>query len=281
MREIKRRKESIQNIKKITKAMKLVSTVKLQRAKGRTDAFRAYFEKMLASANSTLEKTGNGENRYFNDREAGKNLVILISGNRGLAGGYNANIVRAVLEKGMMPENTMICGIGKKGVEALSRKGYEIRWEVSDMLEEPQPEDAAALGEAVLEAYEKGEIGRIYIAYTHFKNTMTQIPTVLLLLPLPIGKERSDGKTAAPMNFEPDPETVLRYIIPQYINSLIYGAMLESAASENGVRMQAMDSASRNADEMISELSLAYNRARQGTITQELTEIISGAEAIR
>ena len=281
MRDIKRRKESVQSTQQITKAMKLVSTVKLQRAKGRAESAKPYFDKMFATVTSILEKAENLDHPYLVDNGSPKNAVIVISGNRGLAGGYNNNIVKEVMEQGLTPDNTVVYGVGKKGVEFLRRRGYEIVSETNDMIDEPKFEDAAFLGKTLLEAYEKGEIGKIYIAYTRFKNTVVHIPTVMQLLPVEVtAEQKAEGTSEAPMNFEPEPEAALELIVPKYINSLIYGAFVESVASENGARMQAMDSATSNADEIIATLSLAYNRARQGAITQELTEIISGAEAL-
>lgn len=281
MRDIKRRKESVQSTQQITKAMKLVSTVKLQRAKGRAESAKPYFDKMFATVTSILEKAESLDHPYLNDNGSPKNAVIVISGNRGLAGGYNNNIVKAVMEQGLTADNTLVYGVGKKGVEFLRRRGYEIVLETNDMIDEPKFEDAAFLGKTLLEAYEKGEIGKIYIAYTRFKNTVVHIPTVMQLLPVEVtAEQKTEGTSEAPMNFEPEPEAALELIVPKYINSLIYGAFVESVASENGARMQAMDSATSNADEIIATLSLAYNRARQGAITQELTEIISGAEAL-
>lgn len=281
MRDIKRRKESVQSTQQITKAMKLVATVKLQRAKDQAERSKPYFDKMFATVGSILGKTGNIDHPYLQGNDSKKRAVIVISGNRGLAGGYNHNIVKAVMEAGLTPENTIVYGVGKKAVETLKRKGYEIGWEDADMIESPCFDDAAALGTMLLEAYEKGEIGKIYLAYTRFKNTITHIPTLLPLLPVEITEQREEKTDTMSMNFEPDPETALDLILPKYINSLIYGGFVESVASENGARMQAMDAAATNADEIIGTLSLAYNRARQGAITQELTEIISGAEAIR
>jgi F-type H+-transporting ATPase subunit gamma len=233
------------------------------------------------SIRSILEKAESLDHPYLVDNGSPKNAVIVISGNRGLAGGYNNNIVKEVMEQGLTPDNTVIYGVGKKGVEFLRRRGYEIVSETNDMIDEPKFEDAAFLGKTLLEAYEKGEIGKIYIAYTRFKNTVVHIPTVMQLLPVEVtAEQKAEGTSEAPMNFEPEPEAALELIVPKYINSLIYGAFVESVASENGARMQAMDSATSNADEIIATLSLAYNRARQGAITQELTEIISGAEAL-
>lgn len=281
MRDIKRRKESVQSTQQITKAMKLVSTVKLQRAKAQAENAKPYFDKMFATVNSILGQTGQIDHPYLTANGSDKKAVIVISGNRGLAGGYNSNIAKAVIEEGLKPDNTVVYGVGHKGIEFLTRRGYEVTEDYSDMIEDPVFEDAAKLGKKVLEAYRNGEVGEIYLAYTRFKNTVVHEPTVLKLLPVEFSEDQiEEGKKEAPMNFEPSPETALNLIVPKYVNSLIYGAFMESVASENGARMQAMDSATSNADEMIATLSLAYNRARQGAITQELTEIISGAEAI-
>ena len=148
-------------------------------------------------------------------------------------------------------------------------------------MEAPTYEDAQAISKEVLSAYAKGEIGEIYLAYTHFKNTVSHEPTLLRLLPVQVKEEDLAANDAdLLMNSEPSEEEALDMIIPKYITSLIYGALVEAVASENGARMQAMDSATSNAEDMINDLSLKYNRARQGSITQELTEIIAGAEAI-
>ena len=148
-------------------------------------------------------------------------------------------------------------------------------------MEAPTYEDAQAISKEALSAYAKGEIGEIYLAYTHFKNTVSHEPTLLRLLPVQVKEEDLAANDAdLLMNFEPNEEEALDMIIPKYITSLIYGALVEAVASENGARMQAMDSATSNAEDMINDLSLKYNRARQGSITQELTEIIAGAEAI-
>ena len=151
----------------------------------------------------------------------------------------------------------------------------------SEAIEEPAYADAMNISKKLLEDYAAGEIGEIYVAYTGFKNTVTHVPTLLRLLPVNVEDERLDeGGSSAVMEFEPQSEEAIDLIIPKYITSLVYGALIESVASENGARMQAMDSATSNADDMISKLSLLYNRARQSSITQELTEIIAGAEAI-
>lgn len=281
MRSIKRRKGSIQSTQQITKAMKLVSTVKLQRAKGRAEKSKAYFECMYATVKSVLAKAGFINHPYLKPGESSKKAVIVITSNRGLAGGYNSNVIKLITRGSFKKEDVKIYAIGKKGKEAFTRYGYDIVKDYSDVIEEPVYADAMRIGNDLLNAFAKGEIGEIYLAYTAFKNTVSHIPTLLKLLPVEAGaevEEADDDK--ALMNFEQDEEEALNLLIPKYITSLIYGGMVEAVASENGARMQAMDSATSNAEEMIEKLSLQYNRARQGSITQELTEIIAGAEAI-
>ena len=177
---------------------------------------------------------------------------------------------------------TDIYAIGTKGRDFLSRRGYQIKADYSDMVEEPAYTDAKAICNKVLDAFTSGEVGEIYLAYTSFKNTVVHEPKLIKLLPVDADSMKQDGEETdnTPMNYEPGEEEALNMIIPKYVCSLIYGAMVEAVASENGARMQAMDSATSNAEDMISDLSLKFNRARQASITQELTEIIAGANAI-
>lgn len=287
MRDIKRRKGSIQSTQQITKAMKLVSTVKLQRAKQNAEKSKSYFQYMFDTVNSILSRTGNLDHKYLRAGETGKKAVIVITSNRGLAGGYNSNVIKLVTKGDLADEDLLIYAIGKKGREALQRR-YEIKADYSDVIEEPVYADAMVICREVLDAFAKGEVSEIYLAYTGFKNTVVHVPTLLKLLPVEVGgpkapgtqTEEDSGSGKALMNFEPEDEEALNMLIPKYITSLIYGAMIEAVASENGARMQAMDSATSNAEEMIDHLTLLYNRARQGSITQELTEIIAGANAI-
>ena len=281
MRDIKRRKESVQSTQQITKAMKLVATVKLQKARSKAESNKPYFNMLYDTICSILAKTKNVEHRYLRDNDCEKKAVIVITSNRGLAGGYNNNIVKLVANSGFEPDKTNIYAIGKKGIEGLVRKGYSITDDRSEVVNEPIFADAISLTKELLTQFSKGEIGEIYIAYTNFKNTVTQEPKLVKLLPLSeedFDTEAVDNKTF--MNFEPSEEEVLDKVIPKYMSNIIFGALLEAVASENGARMQAMDSATSNAEDMIDSLSLKYNRARQSAITQELTEIIAGADAI-
>ena len=282
MRDIKRRKSSIQSTQQITKAMKLVSTVKLQRAKQRAEQSQAYFNAMYQTVSSMLAKAGNLQHPYTFGNDSPRKAIVMITGNRGLAGGYNANIIKLITKSDFAKEDLDIYAIGTKGRDTMKRYGYTIKESYGDLAEEPSYSEAMHISRSLLSAYKAGEIGEIYLAYTSFKNTVSHEPKLIRLLPADTSAkaaEESSGATAA-MNFEPEDEEALSLIVPQYVTSLIYGGLVESVASENGARMQAMDSATSNAEEMISSLSLLYNRARQGAITQELTEIIAGAEAI-
>ena len=283
MRDIKRRKSSIQGTQQITKAMKLVSTVKLQRARANAERSKSYFDCMYNTVNSILSRVGHIEHKYLIPGKSPKKAVIVITSNRGLAGGYNSNVVKLITKnESWNQDDVVIYAIGNKGREALARSGYEIKEELPEVIEEPAYADAMQLSARLLAAFAADEIGEIYLAYTSFKNTVSHVPTLLKLLPVEMdnsSKEQiHDG--GAIMNFEPEDVEALDMIVPKYITSLIYGAMMEAVASENGARMQAMDNATSNAEEIISDLSLKYNRARQGSITQELTEIIAGAEAL-
>ena len=286
MRDIKRRRAGVESTQQITKAMKLVSTVKLQRAKDRALRSKTYFHSMYLMVKSLLSKSGNVDVAYTTKQESEKKAVIVITSNRGLAGGYNSNVVKLITQSDFKKEDLEIYAIGKKGRELLERRGYHIAEELSDLMEDFEYADVIKVCDRVMKRMEEGEIGEIYLAYTNFKNTVSHIPTLLKLLPiLPedelIGDdEESDEDDNLIMNFEPEDVDALKMIIPKYVSSLLYGALIEATASENGARMQAMDSATNNAEEMISSLTLKYNRARQGSITQELTEIIAGAEAI-
>ena len=287
MRDIKRRKASIESTQQITKAMKLVATVKLQKSRVKAENSRLYFNMMYQTIQEMLKKSMGIEHKYLKAGDSKKKAIIVVTSNRGLAGGYNANIIRLVTGSGVSMEDARIFAVGRKGRDGLARKGYEIAADYSDMINEPLYSDAMQITRELLNLFGKNEIGEIYLAYTSFKNTVSQVPRFMKLLPVDMnavereaGSETGSSQDLLLMNYEPEEAEVLDAIIPKYLSSLIYGAFLEAVASENGARMTAMDSATNNAEEMIEKLSLQYNRARQGSITQELTEIIAGANAI-
>ena len=281
MRDIKRRKSSISSTQQITKAMKLVSTVKLQKAKSRAEQTNPYFNYMYKTVGSMLAKSGNINHPYLNSGDSKRKAVVVITSNRGLAGGYYSNVVKLITQGDFNKEDLDIYAIGGKGADMLASRGYHIVESAPEIMENPTYADAAELCRKVLDSFTKGEVGEIYLAYTHFKNTVTHVPTLMKLLPVEFDEAELLAEDAnVMMNYEPNEEEALDMIIPKYVTSLFYGALVEAHASENGARMQAMDSATSNAEEMISDLTLKYNRARQGSITQELTEIIAGANAI-
>ena len=267
MRDIKRRRSSIQSTGQITRAMKLVATVKLQKAREKAEHTRPYSDGVYQTMQSILERSAGISHPY-------------------LQGGDNANVVKLITQGNFDLKELDIYAVGKKGKDALQRAGCKISLDCSDICEEPTYADAAALGRRVLTSFAQGEVGEIWLAYTSFINTVVHEPRLIRLLP--VSKEDVDEKVEREgsaglklqMNFEAEEESILEMLIPKYMISMIYGGLLEAAASENGARMQAMDSATGNAEEMLEDLTLLYNRARQGAITQELTEIISGAAAI-
>ncbi len=289
MRDIKRRRESVQSTGQITKAMKLVSSVKLQKAKVGAEVSKPYFDTMYNTVAGMIAKSGQMSHPFLQKSQSEKKAVILVTSNRGLAGGYNSNVIKLITkDERFNKDNTVIFAVGSKGRDGLARHGFEIGKDYSEAMNEPIYSDATSIGKEVLSQFVRGEIGEIYIAYTIFKNTVVQIPTLTKLLPIDAADIASEEEDVSEdpidkitlMNYEPEPEEALDAIVPKYINSLIYGGLVESYASENGARMQAMDSATNNAEEMISDLGLKYNRARQASITNELTEIIAGAAAI-
>ena len=244
---------------------------------------------MYETVADMIAKSGQMSHPFLQKSKSDKKAVITITSNRGLAGGYNSNIVKMVSkDERFNKEDTVIYAVGIKGRDSLSRQGYTIAGDYSEAINEPLYADAMEIGKELLSKFTSGEIGEIYLAYTIFKNTVVQIPTLVKLLPIDaediVSEQEEEPESPLDkitlMNYEPEPEEALDAIIPKYINSLVFGGLVESHASENGARMQAMDSATSNAEEMISDLSLKYNRARQASITQELTEIIAGASAI-
>ena len=201
MRDIKRRKSSIESTEQITKAMKLVATVKLQKSRTKAENSRLYFNLMYQTIQEMLKKSTGIRHRYLKSGDSKKKAVIVVSSNRGLAGGYNSNIIRLVTESGIPKEDALIFAIGRKGRDGLARKGYEIKADYSDVIDEPLYSDAQQISKELLAMFEKNEIGEIYLAYTAFKNTVSQIPTFLQLLPQGAGRvylpvlqpDRDDG----------------------------------------------------------------------------------------
>jgi len=281
IREIKRRKISITNTQQITKAMKLVATAKLQKAKQQAEATRPYFLNIHQTISSILSQCVGVSHPFLDDREGNRNLYVIITSNRGLAGGYNNNVAKLVAKDVVPGEAGKVIAVGKKGASFLKKRGIDVVSTHHDILDDPSYARALQLGQEILDLYLNNEVDNVYIAYTHFQSILVQDPQLMKVIPVKAGEFDDESESDSIMTFEPSPEEVLEQILPKYLSSIIYGALKESVASEHGARMSAMDSATTNASDMIDKLSLQYNRARQSAITQEITEIVSGAEALQ
>lgn len=278
MKDIKRRIKSVQSTMQITKAMELVASSKLRRAKERTIQSRPYFNTVYNTM-ATIASQGNVTSPYSKKRDLKKSTFIVIAGDRGLAGGYNSNIFKLAMSSIKDKEDANVIAIGKKAIDYFEKRPYEVVEKFLGIAESLRMSDTVEIVSRVMEMYKKGETDEVFLFFTQFISPIQQEPTMLKLLPLELGKKETEGQQML-TEYDPSPEAVLENIIPEYLAGVIYGAIVESYASEQGARRTAMESASDNAGEMIDSLNLSYNRARQAAITQELTEIVAGSGAI-
>ena len=280
MRDIKRRIKSVNSTQQITKAMNLVASSKLTRAKNRLMDTRPFFQETRKVIAGVVNGSKGISHPFLEQREVKKKAIILITGDRGLCGGYNANVSKAAMSHAEDVNNVSAITVGSKGREFFKRRGIKIIESFTGISEKPGYSDALKIGQLALDIFTKGEADEIYLAYTEFITTLYSEPKVIKVLPVDVNEfTNNDGDSSGQSLtiYEPDEEAVLEYVIPKYINTVIFGAMVESAVCELGARMTAMDSATENASEMIDSLNLLYNRARQGQITQEITEIVGGS----
>lgn len=273
MNSIKARIKSVKSTMQITGAMELVATSKLRRAKERVERTRPFYMTLDGAIKDVIRMAEITDSPYTRTKE-GKTLYIVIAGDRGLAGGYNANVFR--LTSRLITEGDTILPIGKKACEHYKNKGYPSFGEPVMYVGELGVGDALAIGENVTRAFISGEIGKVVLVYTRFVSMMTQAAVYEELLPLDCG----DSCSISDPEYDIEPEAMLDSIVPKYVGGVIYSAVCEALASEQGARRSAMNAANKNAKEMIDDLMLRYNRARQAIITQEITEIVSGAEAL-
>ena len=275
MKEIKARIKSVESTMQITKAMELVATSKLRRAKENVERTRPFYQTLGQAINDVLAASLDFESDWFLPRTVKKTLFIVFAGDRGLAGGYNANVFRVAEELAKNTEAVWL-PIGKKSLEHMRHKNREIFTDGFEYAGEQGVGDMLSLGELVANGYKAGEYDRVVMIFTEFVSMMTQ--RVVYEELFPIAHDQSGGSTD--METDCDGAEMLDKIIPSYIGGILYSALCESLASESGARRAAMNSANKNAEEMIGTLMLKYNRARQAVITQEITEIVSGAEAL-
>lgn len=277
MNDIKARMKSVESTMQITKAMELVATSKLRRAKERVERSRPFCQ-ILGDAIENIKGVSEiGETPWFEKRDTGAHLFIVIAGDRGLAGGYNANVFRMteVLSQG---KNAVYLPIGKKALEYYRHRHALIFTEEVDYTQEVGVSRAMSLGKLICDGYAEGKINEVTLVYTQFKSMISQIPVYEQLLPF--DTENAEAKKSFDPVIDEEPEELLARIVPEYVGGVIYSAVCEALASESGARRSAMNAANKNAEEMIGTLMLKYNRARQALITQEITEIVSGAEAL-
>ncbi len=278
MKDIKLRIRSVESTMQITKAMELVASSKLRKAKERQERCRPYFTELKDTLEEIEANTSDFSSPYQAQREVKKRCLIMIAGDRGLAGGYNSNIIRAVTEMTQDGMPVCILPIGKRAVDFCVRKGFEIlttEFAEAGCVSIP---DCFTISNLVTQGYLSGQFDEVSIVYTQFVSMLTQTPRSQSLLPLKAEQREAKTGLRPLVLYEPSPTAVYDAIVPNYMAGMIYGCMCESVASEQGARRMAMDAASKNAAEMIEDLSLRYNRARQGAITQEITEIVAGAE---
>lgn len=278
MKDIKLRIKSVESTMQITKAMELVASSKLQRAKERAERTRPYFTTLHETLCDIAYANTDFSSPFVKVREVKKSCFVIVAGDRGLAGGYNSNVFKKAAAE-MEGKNICVVPIGKKALEYCKNRGYEILSADFPLAEAMGTGECFSLSRMLCKAYCEGKFDELYIVYTNFVSMLSQQPAALKTLPIRYEKSAAKEDARALMQYEPSCEAVYNAIVPEYVGGVLYGAMAESIASEMGARRTAMDAASKNAGEMIEDLSLKYNRARQGAITQEITEIVAGAEA--
>lgn len=287
MRDIKRQIKSKQNMKQITKAMEMVAASKLRRAQMSAEAARPYAEKIREVIRSIAAAGGDVSHPMLEKREIKRTGYLVITSDRGLCGGYNTNLLRKIShhirDHHASAEEYTIMVIGRKGRDYFKKRGMPIVEEVTGLSDSPQFLDIKSIASASVSHFEAGDYDELYLVYNEFINAISQTPVIQSLLPLvKSDHDASEEPSEAPSEeyeYEPSPEAVLGVLLPKYAETLIYGALLESKASEFGARMTAMGNATKNATELIDQLTLTFNRARQAAITQEISEIVAGANA--
>src|SRR5436190_9658801 len=292
IQDIKRRLRSVGNTRKITRAMELVAAAKLRRAEARIAAMRPYAERMRELMIGTARATPSRQFPLLEEREDAKSVAILpLTGDRGLAGAFNAQILRRsfAIQQEVRAEGKDVrwLVVGKKGRSTLRFRRYSILEAWTDFTDQPEYKNAASVARRLAELFTEREIDRVVIVYNRYESPLTQTVAVEDLLPIPRTaledeEEKSAHEVALEGDFiyEPEPEQILERLLPTYLETSIYRALLESAASKHGAQMTAMRNATKNAGELIDRLTLDMNRARQSEITQEILEVVAGADAL-
>ncbi|MBI3909925.1 MAG: ATP synthase F1 subunit gamma [Armatimonadetes bacterium] len=287
MREIRTRIRTVRNIAKITRAMKLVAAARLKRAQGRVTAARPYAERMQHMMRELSAAAVHIAHPLLEVREERRTAVLVLTSDRGLCGSYNTNVLRKAMEllRGRDPQSVRLLLMGRKGAQFFRRQPYPVVTSLPLSGREVSFADVQPVVATLRQLFEGGEVDAVYVVYARFVNAITQVPTILLLLPLkPPESDAEPGEAAGAATeviFEPAPAVLLGRLLPRYVDTQVYRALVEAVASEHGARMTSMTAATENASEMIDTLTLSLNRVRQAAITKEIAEIVTGAEAVK
>ena len=276
-KEIKNRIRSMESTKQITKAMEMVAASKLRRAQAQIAASRPYFEILRDTIDDITRSNRDFSSPYLKQRGDKKILYVVIAGDRGLAGGYNSNVLKMVYAQ-IQDKEAAVLPIGKKAVDSFKSKGIPVLTDAYAEAAAVGIGDCFSIAKQVSRGFLEGQYEEVYVAYTNFVSMLSQSPASMKLLPLSKPEQKdTDPPRRCDILYEHPAEEVFAAIVPEYLGGVLYGALCESRASEQAARRSAMDSATQNADEMIADLSLKFNRARQAAITQEITEIVAGS----
>lgn len=275
-KEIKNRIRSMESTKQITKAMEMVAASKLRRTQAQVNASRPYFEILYATIQDIIRTNRELSSPYLKPRAVKKTMYLVIAGDRGLAGGYNSNVLKMVAAQ-IQGTDASVLPIGKKAVDFFRSRGIPALTEQYAEAAELSVGDCFSIAKILCKGFLAGEFDQVHLSYTNFVSVLTQTPATIQLLPLQEQGQAQEPARRSDTIYEGDSEDVFAAIVPEYLGGILYGALCESRAAEQAARRSAMDSATQNAEDMIADLSLKFNRARQAAITQEITEIVAGS----
>lgn len=278
MKDIKRRIKSVESTMQITKAMELVASSKLRKAKEKVEQSRPYFRILNETIQEILWNTSITESLYTVERPVKNSLYIVVAGDRGLAGGYNSNVLKLATSE-MKDKNAQVIVVGRKAQEYFAKRPVPMVEAYPRVAEEISFQDAAQIITRAIQEFDEKRVDEIYLVYTEFVSSLSQIPRITKLLP--VKKQEEEVKKSGEIEYEPSVGFVINRLIPRYLEGILYSTIVDAYAAEQGARRTAMESATDNATEMIEELNLKYNRARQAAITQEISEIVGGADALQ
>lgn len=284
LKDIRRRIRSVQSIGKITSAMKLVAGSRLRRAEDRAKSAQPYAQALRDVLAAVASESGSNSDRLplLARREVKRTGILVVAADRGLCGAYNTNVLRRMEQARAEGQgDPLVIAMGRRAKEYCERRRIPLLGSFAPVGDEPSDLEARAAAQLAAEAFVDGRVDEVYLIATHFSGAFTSRPEVQRLLPVPEPEAGGSERGRHPYEFEPDPETVLSRLLPAYLNSLVYTALLESKAAEQAARMMAMDNATRNAKDLVRNYTLTLNRLRQAAITGEIAELVGGAEAVQ